>query len=239
MKDAMEEQHGVKKILKTFTTGIQVLLINVNKLDNQLVDKKMVGLKPASKNHIIIHLGYTFGAQSKDIVRPLLMLFGKNMRSFNIIGKAGGLTGQRTNILVANKMFYDKTHELANINLGKNFNIEELKACTNSDIFVGPMLTVAGTILQNNDLLNFYKFVMGCVGLEMEGYFFVREIENAIKHELVNADFVTRCFYYASDLPLDPNQNLAQEDGNVSWDEGVGSMNAIQRYVLKQLLNGK
>ena len=78
---------------------------------------------------------------------------------------------------------------------------------------------------------------MGCVGLEMEGYFFVKEIENSIKHNLLKNDFITRCFYYASDIPLDPSQNLAQEDGNVSWDEGVGSMNAIQRYILKQVIS--
>ena len=100
---------------------------------------------------------------------------------------------------------------------------------------MGPMLNVAGTILQNNDLLNFYKNVQGCIGLEMEGYFFVREIESCIKHGILRPDFLTRCFYYASDLPLDPNQNLAQESGNVSWEEGVCSMNAIQRYVLKKI----
>ena len=99
------------------------------------------------------------------------------------------------------------------------------------------MLNVAGTILQNNDLLYFYKHVQGCIGLEMEGYFFAREIENCIKFKILRKDFVTRCFYYASDLPLDPEQNLAQEDGNVSWDEGVCSMNAIQRYVMGQIFS--
>ena len=46
---------------------------------------------------------------------------------------------------------------------------------------------------------------------------------------------MTRCFYYASDLPLDPTQNLSMETSSVSWDEGVGSMLAIQRYVYNQL----
>ena len=71
----------------------------------------------------------------------------------------------------------------------------------------------------------------------MEGYFFVREIESCIKHGILKKDFITRCFYYASDLPLDPNQNLSQEGGNVSWDEGIGSMNAIQRYILNQIFS--
>ena len=78
---------------------------------------------------------------------------------------------------------------------------------------------------------------MGCVGLEMEGYYFAREIENCIKHDLLSESFITRCFYYVSDLPLDPEQNLSKEEGNVSWDEGIGSMNAIQRYILKQMIS--
>ena len=234
-KEKMEREHGVALIEQTFSTGVQVLLINTNKLNGQYIDPSLK-LKPASKNHMILHIGYTFGAQSSHIIKPLLMLFGSKARSMNIIGKAGGLSGDRTDILVANKMFYDKTHELSNINYGK-LDTEDLSKATRGGIHVGPMLTVAGTILQNNDLLYFYKNVMGCVGLEMEGYFFVREIENSIKHGLLRPDFVTRCFYYASDLPLDPSQNLAQEDGNVSWDEGVGSMNAIQRYILKQVIS--
>ena len=234
-KDDLEREHGIVYIDQTFSTGVQVLLINTNKLDPRYTDPSLK-IKPASKNHMILHIGYTFGAQSSHIVKPLLMLFGSKARSMNIIGKAGGLAGNRTDILVADKMFYDKTHDLSNINYG-HLDVEDLSKAAKSNIHVGPMLTVAGTILQNNDLLHFYKHVMGCVGLEMEGYFFVREIENSIKHGLLKSDFVTRCFYYASDLPLDPNQNLAQEDGNVSWDEGVGSMNAIQRYILKQVLS--
>lgn len=234
-KDALDREHGIVVIEQTYSTGVQILLININKLDSNYVDPSLK-LKPASANHMILHIGYTFGAQSGQLIKPLLMLFGSKARSMNIIGKAGGLAGNRTDILVSSRMFYDKTHELANINYGK-LDVEELKEHTKTNIHVGPMLTVAGTILQNNDLLHFYKHVMGCVGLEMEGYFFVREIENSIKHGLLNQNFVTRCFYYVSDLPLDPNQNLANEEGNVSWDEGIGSMNAIQRYILKQIIS--
>ena len=46
------------------------------------------------------------------------MLFGSKARSMNIIGKAGGLTGNRTDILVSSNIFYDKTNELININYG-------------------------------------------------------------------------------------------------------------------------
>jgi len=50
-------------------------------------------------------------------------------------------------------------------------------------------------------------------------------------------EFITLCFYYVSDLPLDPFQNLSQEEANVSWDEGVGSMNAIQRFIINKIFS--
>ena len=36
----------------------------------------------------------------------------------NIVGKAGGLTGNRTDILVSSNIFYDHPTELININYG-------------------------------------------------------------------------------------------------------------------------
>ena len=233
LKSRMEIENGVKIIQETFSTGIMVLLIDVNKLNKDYCDPNFK-IKPASKNHIILHFGYTFGAQSSLIIRPLLMLFGSKARSMNIIGKAGGLVGNRTDILVSSNIFYDKTNELININHGE-IDLPMLEKETKSKVHLGPMLNVAGTILQNSELLHFYKNVQGCIGLEMEGYFFAREIESCIKHGILKKDFITRCFYYASDLPLDPNQNLAQESGNVSWDEGICSINAIQRYIMKQI----
>ena len=111
-----------------------------------------------------------------------------------------------------------------------------MKKLTNSEIHVGPMLTVAGTILQNYELLNFYKHVMGCVGLEMEGFYYAKEVENSIKHRLIFDKFITRMYYYVSDLPLDLTQTLTQEGLAVSWDEGVCSMNAIQRLILNHVM---
>jgi hypothetical protein len=232
----LEEQHGIHYIDETYSTGIQIMIINLNKLDFANHDPAFE-IKPASANHIIIHFGYTFGAQSSLIIKPLLMLFGAKARSMNIIGKAGGLVGKRADILVSSNVFYDKTNELINVNYGCSIEyiIRKIENDAKSKVHIGPMLTVAGTILQNNELLLFYQRVQGCIGLEMEGYFFVKEIEDCLKHGVLGKDFATRCFYYVSDLPLDPEQNLAEEGQNVSWDEGVCSMNAIQRFILGQI----
>ena len=235
LADKAEEdaKHGIKLIEETFSTGIQVLLIDLNKLDPSCCDSH-IEIKPKSKNHILIHIGYTFGAQSGLIIEPLLMLFGHSLRSINVIGKAGALVGDRTDILACTSIYLDKTNEIININEG-NLEKEKLEKMTGRAVHVGPMLTVAGTILQNSKILRFYKYIQGCVGLEMEGFYFAEQIEKSVKEALIRPDFITRCFYYASDLPLDPNQNLSQEGENVSWDEGIASMNAIQRYVLNKI----
>ena len=77
---------------------------------------------------------------------------------------------------------------------------------------------------------------MGCVGLEMEGFYYANEIENSVKHKLIKNTFISRFFYYVSDLPLDPSQVLSQEGAAVSWDEGICSVNAIQRHILNLIM---
>lgn len=243
-KKRLEEEHGIRYITKTFSTGVAVILINPNKFNKEYVDSELEFNVPESKNQLIIHIGYTFGAQSKEIIKPILLLFGSKARSLNLLGKAGGLTGKRKDILISNKIFYDKTNDVTNIEVG-DLDISSLEELVNkgsrdkslTKIHIGPMLTVTGTILQNEILLNYYKLVMGCIGLEMEGYFYAKEIESAIKHMIIKNKFITRCFYYISDLPLDPTQNLASEGEMVNWEEGVQTMNHIQRFVLKQVLN--
>jgi len=168
-KNKMESQCGLRYIEETFSTGIQILIINVNKLDADFCDPSF-NVKPASKMHVILHFVYTFGAQSSLIIKPILMLFGSKARSMNIVGKAGGLIRNRSDILVSSNFFYDKTKEIININYGE-IDFIELEQKTKSKVHLGPMLNVAGTVLQNNDLLHFYKNVQGCVGLEMEGFF--------------------------------------------------------------------
>lgn len=234
-KKKLDIEQGITTLEETFSTGVKVILINLNKINPNLIDPNLK-FKASSKNHIIIHIGYTFGAQSSEIIKPLLMLFGSKARSLNIIGKAGALVGKRTDILFADKMFYDKTHSMIPINHG-DLDINKLEENAKCSIHKGPILCVAGTILQNNDLLRFYKYVNGCVGIEMEGFFYILEVDRAIKAGILPKSFETRCFYYASDLPLNPEENLSQEGNNISWDEGIGSMLAIQRLILNRIFS--
>lgn len=89
-----EAERGIVRITETEMTGIQVLLFDVNRLDPALCDPAF-RVRPASEAHLIVCIGYTFGSQSADIMRCLVMLFGHHIRSVNIFGKAGGLCGRR------------------------------------------------------------------------------------------------------------------------------------------------
>ena len=97
------------------------------------------------------------------------------------------------------------------------------------------MLTVGGTILQNTILLNFYEKLFGCVGLEMEGLYYAKELKKFRKLGWVREGLISLFAYYISDLPKDPNSNLSKEEGNISFDEGVPSMNAIYRHFIGRL----
>lgn len=201
-----EEENGIVRIDETEMTGVAISLVDVSKLKKDLVDP-MFTPKPANKYHVLINIGYTFGVQSSDIIRAIMNIFGKKIRSINIIGKAGGMEGSVGDILLATRIHNDEAFEVVNNNLG-NLNLEQLEKEAGRPVHAGPMLTVAGTVIQNPVLLNYYKKLYHCVGLEMEALHFAREIKRYQELGLVRPDITSRFAYYTSDLPLDPNSNL-------------------------------
>ncbi|CAG9319861.1 unnamed protein product [Blepharisma stoltei] len=234
-KAEREKAAGIHKIEETEMTGVRVLLINVSKIDPNFVDPHFVP-KPRGLLHLVVNIGYTFGKQCLDIVKCLTLLFGNSINSFNIIGKAGGLVGERTDILIATK-FFDETSQTVTRANPSGLNPERLSKMAECDVHVGPMLTVGGTVLQNSFLLKYYLYLQGCIGLEMEGCYFAQGVQQGIDAGFIKKDVPSRYLYYVSDLPLDPNSNLAQEEGNVSWDEGISAMNAVTRHCLQLIFN--
>jgi len=205
-KAQLEEDYGIIKIDQTELTGVMVSLVDCNKLKPEMCDP---ALKPRSqaKYHILINIGYTFGIQSTDIMRALMNVFGKKLRTVSIVGKAGGLIGQRGDILLANRIYSDETLEVVNNNIG-DLNPSDLEKQAGRKVHVGPMLTVAGTILQNSILLNYFKKLYHCVGLEMEALPFAREIKRYKEFGIIREDIICRFAYYISDLPLSALETL-------------------------------
>ncbi len=247
-KSDLEEANGIIKIEQAELTGVMVTLVDCGKLRPEWTDPAIMP-KSKAKYHLIINIGYTFGVQSSDIMRVIMNVFGKKLRSVSIIGKAGGLTGERGDLLLATRVYSDETWEAVNNHLG-DLNPHELEKEAGRTVHVGPMLTVAGTILQNSILLNYYKKLYHCVGLEMEGLPFAREIKRYKEFGVVREDIVSRFAYYISDLPLCPDQTLrysyrhisanddivvSKEEGVINFDEGVPSLNAIYRHFTHKL----
>jgi len=204
-KQRLEVSNGVLRFDKG-RTGVSITMVDCSKIKPGQCDPRIIP-KPVSKYHIIINIGYTFGVQSSDIIRSMMNMFGRKIRSISIIGKAGGLVGNKGDILLADRIHSDDSSEIVNNNLG-SLNLKVLQEAVKRPLYVGPMLTVAGTILQNSVLLNFYKKLCHCVGLEMEGLHFAKEIKKYMEIGIIREDVISRFAYYISDLPLDPNNNL-------------------------------
>ena len=234
---AVEGQYGIIRMNETEFTGIRVVLINAKKLSKQYCDPV---IRPESEFplHLIVNIGYTFGSQAADIMRSLCFLFGPSIRSLNVIGKAGGLTGSRSDIVIASKFYNETTNEIISTN-PSGLDISTLQQISGTTVRIGPMLTVTGTILQNAVLLKHYKHLLGCVALEMEGCYLAQELKKGQEAGFLPKEIASRYLYYISDLPLDPESTLAMEDSVVSWDEGIASLNAVARFIFQLIFEGK
>jgi len=230
-----DQQAGMKRLESTALTGIAVELVDLSKVEPEHIDPTILpeGVEP-SRDGILVNIDYAFGQQAEEILSILLTLFGRNVRSVNILGKAGALVGDRGDIMVATS-FVEQTQDL--LEPLPTTNACDLLALSerlpNRNVFVGPVLTVAGTLLQNRVLLNFYKHIWRCVGLEMEGTFYLRELLKAIHLGLVDPEVTMRFVYYVSDVPLEHGETLA---GSLRPDEGVPPLYAITREILAGVL---
>ena len=103
-------------------------------------------------------------------------------------------------------------------------------------IFVGPMITVLGTSLQNRDILRYFlKSSWSAIGLEMEGAHYQKAIQVASKvRKSIAEDVSIRYAYYASDNPLESGSTLAS--GSLGLD-GVEPTYAITLEILKAILS--
>jgi hypothetical protein len=231
-KEAMEREAGIVTNTINHNTGVNVLVINMTKMS-----KYNPSFNPRSNLHILVYIGFTFGKQSYDLIKNINLLLGKSLLSYTVVGKAGGLTGKRNDILVASRFFDEVSKNVMRANPA-GISQSLLEQETSTKVHIGPMLTVSGTILQNKKMLLYYRHIEGCVGLEMEGAYIALSIKDSIEAGIVREDVSTRFIYYVSDLPLNSESTLASEEDNVNWDEGVRSINGIVRYVLS-LINRK
>ncbi len=238
-----ERKSGLLELPEAGMTGIVVELIDTEKLSFDAVDPfiftdehngPQAPPSPNPPRALIVNIDYAFGQQAEEILSNLLMLFGPNVRSVNILGKAGALQGIRGDLLVANS-FVEQTQDLLHPLPSRNWcDAKRLaRRLPNRGVHEGAILTVAGTLLQNRTLLHFYKNIWRCVGLEMEGTFYLREVLKAVHLGVIYPEVETRFLYYVSDVPLQAGETLA---GSLRSQEGIPPLYAITREILAGVL---
>jgi hypothetical protein len=218
-----ERAWGILRIDDQATTGIAV----------QLIDTSAVTPRPGPRK-FLVNIDYAFGEQADEIIHNLITLFSRQIRSVNVLGKAGALTGRRGDILVPTAFVQQADDSFEP--LPEAPSLDSLRArLPRTGVHTGPLLTVAGTLLQNRPLLYFYRNIWKCIGLEMEGIYYARKVTESIQLGVLDASVVQRYYYYVSDLPLEKGERLSAP---LSPSVGIPPLYAITREILSAILPG-
>jgi hypothetical protein len=229
-----ESTCGIVRVPETMTTGIQVQLIDPSLVCRNPIDPG-IPIRACPIRSLIINIDYAFGEQAEEIMRNLLLLFGRNVRSISVLGKAGALDGTRGDVLAPTAFIEQAGDAFMPLPKPDPAASNRLRAALPARRIVdGPLLTVRGTLLQNKRMLNFYRHVWGCVGLEMEGAYYWRAILESEQLGVLREAAVKRFYYYVSDAPLAPGENLSSR---LTPQEGVPPLYAITREILSDILS--
>jgi hypothetical protein len=147
------------------------------------------------------------------------------------MGKAGILPGKKGDIMLATAHVLEG--QAHNYIVNNDLTREDFDNGT--DIYVGPIITVLGTSLQNRDILEkFQTTTWRAVGLEMEGGHYQRAINAAIIRGHIPKDVKVRYAYYASDNPLKSGQTLAAGPMGL---EGIRPTYMITKGIIQKILS--
>jgi len=199
---------------------------------------------------VILVMDYAFGAQAfevmDELLKPLLSDYSDdaavndnearhdrinlNIQSVAVMGKAGILTGHKGDIMLATAHIIEGTAH----NYIVNNTLQRDDFESSVDVYVGPIITVLGTSLQNKYVLEKLKTTSWkAVGLEMEGGHYQRAINAAIIRKHIPSDVKISYAYYASDNPLFSGQTLAS--GSIGTG-GIKSTYMITKVILEKIL---
>ncbi len=242
-KDATIENYS-KKYGYTFLgdnsgSNIDVNIIDISKVDFALLrpDLKVDERYIHDEKPVVLVMDYAFGTQAFQVLDELLCpcvledsIVTLRIESISIMGKAGILTGEKGDIMLATAHVMEGTPHNYIVNndlLAEDFD-DSLK------VYSGPMVTVLGTSLQNRDVLEkFHSSSWRAVGLDMEGAHYQRAISAAIIQGHIPGHMKTRYAYYASDNPLKSGQTLAS---GPMGEEGIIPTYMITKVLLNKIL---
>ena len=185
---------------------------------------------------VVLVVDYAFGAQAFEIMENLLESYDKDgttvafdYSSISIMGKAGILPGDKGDIMLATAYVFEGTSD--NYRMDNDLSPSDFP--DTEKVFVGPMVTVLGTSLQNRDMLEKFQSDWKTIGLEMEGGHFQRAISAAIIKGNAREDMPVRYAYYASDNPIKTGSTLA---AGAMGKEGVKPTYLITKVILEKIL---
>jgi DNA-binding response OmpR family regulator/CRP-like cAMP-binding protein len=221
---------GILRLADVSRTGIDVSLIHANRiqgpLDHALPEPNF------SRQTLIVNIDYAYGQQAELIMRSLILLFGKRIRSISVFGKSGAVVGSRGDVLLPNQLLMqtdDQLYPVANQDLSP---ADFAASGYHRPVHTGTLLTVLGTVMQSREMLSYYRNFYGAIGMEMEGSFYLREVRRAMSLGLIDEDVQLRFAYYTSDTPLEERASLAS---NMPPAQGVPAVYAITRAVLRRI----
>jgi hypothetical protein len=233
--ETAEARRGIVSLPGTLATGIEVQIIDLDRAAGPGMDPRIAASEYAGGD-IIINIDYAFGEQAEHVLRSLVLLLHRNIRSVNFLGKAGALTGSRGDILVPSCFIQQIGDEVQELIPYSRHSLGRLQDQMGVDrVHVGPMVTVEGTLLQNRILLMYYQRLWQAVGIEMEGAYYHHQVAESIRTGLIPADIPQRYFYYVSDLPLGSGHNLSVP---MAAAEGIPPLYAISAEVISGILQG-
>ena len=216
---------------------INAQIVDMTQCDQILFHPELRIDRQAMKNTspVLLVIDYAFGTQAYEVMDELLYEFHQTpviqVRSISVMGKAGILAGKKGDILLPTAHVMEGTPH--NYLVENDLNKEHFDGSI--DIFVGPIVTVLGTSLQNRDVLEkFQTTSWKAIGLEMEGGHYQRAINAAIIRGHICSDVKLRYAYYASDNPLISGQTLAS--GSMG-DEGIKPTYMITKAIIEKIVN--
>lgn len=236
------ELNGMTFIADESGTNIPVQIFDMAAYNNDDLHADLKWQKPKDQSlcPVIMVMDYAFGEQAYETLDELLKPYDKkssreplNIRSINIMGKAGILTGGKGDIMVPTAHVFEGSTD--NYPFTNSMQVSDLEGHGLS-IYVGPMITVLGTSLQNKPILQYFmESSWGMIGLEMEGAHYQKAIQVASKiRKSIDENVTLRYAYYASDNPLETGSTLAS--GSLGLD-GVKPTYLITISMLNGIFN--
>ena len=234
------EQSGFSFLPDLSGSNIDVMVIDAAEIKSDILHPDLkIDLDYIQKARpVLVVMDYAFGTQAFDVMDELLcpchseektIIF--DIESISIMGKAGILPGKKGDIMLATAHVMEGTSH--NYIVANDLRADDFAG--KADVYVGPMVTVLGTSLQNRDVLErFYSSSWKAVGLEMEGGHYQRAINAAVIQGHISSQVRIRYAYYASDNPLHGGQTLAA--GSMGA-EGIIPTYLITKVLVQKILN--